>query len=200
MLAITHLIGCLRTRLGRTGTVRIARLTGVDLTMKRPTIQSTTTERSHSSSDNAYADLSRRKPESKDSRADDRPTTIKLPRTYTTRESVEEALRSDRYNSLAGSGWRIDDILLPDQSAVVVLRKDFPANQPFRSWHEILDWVQNDLRPIADELDHHPDISITQFNHLRLTLFTHSLKAITPRDFRLAVQIQESIPQKRRVF
>ncbi|POV95383.1 hypothetical protein PSTT_16305 [Puccinia striiformis] len=102
--------------------------------------------------------------------------------------------------SLAGSGWRIDDITLPDQSAVVVLRKDFPANQPFRSWHEILDWLQNDVRPIADELDHHPDISITQFNHLRLTLFTHSLQAITPRDFRLAVQIEESIPQKRRVF
>ncbi|KAI9600385.1 hypothetical protein H4Q26_000166 [Puccinia striiformis f. sp. tritici PST-130] len=151
---------------------------GVDLTMKRPTIQSPTTERFHSSSDDAYADLSRRKHESKDARADDRPTTIKLPRTYTTRESVEEALRICRRR----------------------LRKDFPANQPFRSWHEILDWVQNDLRPIADELDHHPDISITQFNHLRLTLFTHSLQAITPRDFRLAVQIEESIPQKRRVF
>ncbi|POW12142.1 hypothetical protein PSTT_04677 [Puccinia striiformis] len=136
MLEITHWIGCLRTRLGRTGTVRIARLTGVDLTMKRPTIQSPTTERFHSSSDDAYADLSRRKHESKDARADDKPTTNKLPRTYTTRESVEEALRSDRY-----------------QSAVVVLRKDFPANQPFRSWHEILDWLQNDVRPIADELD-----------------------------------------------
>ncbi|KNZ56289.1 hypothetical protein VP01_2440g1 [Puccinia sorghi] len=42
---------------------------------------------------------------------------------------------------------------------------------------------------------HHPDIAISNFNHLTLTLFTHSLNALTPRDFRLALRIDQALPK-----
>ncbi|KAA1073851.1 hypothetical protein PGTUg99_009670 [Puccinia graminis f. sp. tritici] len=118
----------------------------------------------------------------------------KVPRLYTTRESVEEALRSDqRYSSLASSGWQI--ISLPLLPHVVALQKSFPPRQPFGSWDAILAWLDLHLRPIATELDHHPDVSITNFNQLTLTLLTHSLNALTPRDFRLALRIDQVVPK-----
>ncbi|KAA1116459.1 hypothetical protein PGT21_014542 [Puccinia graminis f. sp. tritici] len=120
---------------------------------------------------------------------------LKVPRLYTTRESVEEALRSDeRYSALASSGWQI--VPLPARlPSVVVLQKSFPPRQPFGSWDAILAWIDLHLRPIANELDHHPDVSITNFNQLTLTLFTHSVNALTPRDFRLALRIDQVVPK-----
>ncbi|KAI7965152.1 hypothetical protein MJO29_003250 [Puccinia striiformis f. sp. tritici] len=41
-------------------------------------------------------------------------------------ESVKEAPWSDRINSLPRSGWRIDDLVDPDRSAVVVLLEPSP--------------------------------------------------------------------------
>ncbi|PLW05665.1 hypothetical protein PCASD_26243 [Puccinia coronata f. sp. avenae] len=124
---------------------------------------------------------------------DHHPTSSRPTKLYTTRASVEEALKSSRYAALAASGWRVvhpHDHPLP----LVALQKQFHPRLPFRSWNHILDWLHLHLRPVTDELDHHPDISISNFNHLTLTLFTHSLNALTPRDFRLALRIDRIIP------
>lgn len=41
------------------------------------------------------------------------------------------------------------------------------------------------ITPIADEQDHHPDVSI-HWNELTFTLWTHASGGLTERDFRLA--------------
>jgi hypothetical protein len=89
-----------------------------------------------------------------DSRESDTISTSKLPRRYTTRESVEEALRRDpRYSSLqASSGWLILPLLRLNPSGVV-LQKSFPPRQPFESWDAVLEWLHSHLRPITHELD-----------------------------------------------
>ena len=46
------------------------------------------------------------------------------------------------------------------------------------------------VTPLADEQNHHPDVSI-QWNELTLTLWTHASGGLTERDFRLARAIDE---------
>jgi 4a-hydroxytetrahydrobiopterin dehydratase len=46
------------------------------------------------------------------------------------------------------------------------------------------------VAPLADEQNHHPDVSI-QWNELTLTLWTHASGGLTERDFRLASAIDE---------
>ncbi|HLW16433.1 MAG TPA: 4a-hydroxytetrahydrobiopterin dehydratase [Actinomycetota bacterium] len=46
------------------------------------------------------------------------------------------------------------------------------------------------ITPIADEQNHHPDVSI-HWNELILTLWTHASGGLTERDFRLARAIDE---------
>jgi hypothetical protein len=83
---------------------------------------------------------------------DHHPTSSRPPKLYTTRASVEEALKSSRYAALAASGWRVvhpHDHPLP----LVALQKQFHPRLPFRSWNHILDWLHLHLRPVTDELD-----------------------------------------------
>ena len=50
----------------------------------------------------------------------------------------------------------------------------------------------NDVAALADRYDHHPDIDI-RYNRVRLSLTTHSEGGLTPRDFDLAGEIEQSI-------
>ena len=50
----------------------------------------------------------------------------------------------------------------------------------------------NDVAALADRYDHHPDIDI-RYNRVRLALTTHSEGGLTPRDFDLAGEIEQSI-------
>ena len=43
----------------------------------------------------------------------------------------------------------------------------------------------NELAPVADEQDHHPDVAI-HWGELTLSLWTHAVGGITRRDVRLA--------------
>lgn len=116
--------------------------------------------------------------------------------TYRTLESVEEVLSSKKYHSLIESGWvvhQIEDHDSIDHPPIPVLQKNY--GDRFKSWDQALDWLHNSVRSIAHEIDHHPDLSITNFNQLRLTVWTHSLKALTPRDFRLALELDRVEPK-----
>jgi 4a-hydroxytetrahydrobiopterin dehydratase len=42
---------------------------------------------------------------------------------------------------------------------------------------------------LAEAANHHPDILIHDYKHVRLTLTTHSVGGLTERDFALAAQI-----------
>ena len=50
----------------------------------------------------------------------------------------------------------------------------------------------NDVAKLADRYDHHPDIDI-RYAKVKLSLTTHSEGGLTPRDFDLAADIEQSI-------
>ncbi|CAB4936964.1 unannotated protein [freshwater metagenome] len=76
---------------------------------------------------------------------------------------------------LAGSPWTVAgdaivrDIQVPDFLAAIAL--------------------VNRVAQIAEELDHHPDILVHEWNHVRLTLSTHSAGGITELDLGLAERL-----------
>ncbi len=50
----------------------------------------------------------------------------------------------------------------------------------------------NDVADLAERYDHHPDIDI-RYNRVKLGLSTHSEGGLTPRDFDVAGEIEQSI-------
>jgi 4a-hydroxytetrahydrobiopterin dehydratase len=71
---------------------------------------------------------------------------------------------------LADSEWRRDrDVELPGFKAAMALA--------------------NAVADAANEANHHPDILIHDYKHVRLTLSTHSAGGITENDFALAATI-----------
>lgn len=116
--------------------------------------------------------------------------------TYRTLESVEELLSSKKYHGLIQSGWvvhQIEDHDSIDHPSILVLHKDY--GDRFKSWDQALGWLRDRVSPIANKLNHHPDLSITNFNQLQLTVWTHSLKALTQRDFKLALELDRVEPK-----
>ena len=47
----------------------------------------------------------------------------------------------------------------------------------------------NRVADLAEEVDHHPDILVHGWNHVRLTLTTHSAGALTDNDYAMARRI-----------
>lgn len=78
--------------------------------------------------------------------------------------------------SLAGAdGWRREN----DQ-----IVRDFKLT----NFKAAMDFV-NKVADQAEAMDHHPDILIHGWNHVRLSLMTHSEGGLTAKDFQLAGQI-----------
>jgi len=49
----------------------------------------------------------------------------------------------------------------------------------------------NAIAPIAEEIEHHPDFHLEQWNKLRITTYSHDVGKLTDRDERLAKRISE---------
>lgn len=49
----------------------------------------------------------------------------------------------------------------------------------------------NAIAPIAEEVEHHPDLHLEQWNKLRITTYSHDVGKLTRRDERLALRINE---------
>ena len=49
----------------------------------------------------------------------------------------------------------------------------------------------NKIAEIAESEGHHPDLNITGWNHLQVTLSTHAIKGLSENDFILAAKIDE---------
>lgn len=51
----------------------------------------------------------------------------------------------------------------------------------------------NSIANIAEELNHHPDISIKNYNELTVTTTTHDSKNLTEKDYKLAQKITDLV-------
>ena len=49
----------------------------------------------------------------------------------------------------------------------------------------------NLIADLAEKMDHHPDILVSNYNKVTITLTTHSAKGLTENDFNLAEQIEK---------
>ncbi|MEA3201065.1 MAG: 4a-hydroxytetrahydrobiopterin dehydratase [Thermoplasmata archaeon] len=49
----------------------------------------------------------------------------------------------------------------------------------------------NDLAPVAEKLEHHPDLHVEQWNHVRIVSYSHDVGHLTERDEKLAAEIEK---------
>ena len=49
----------------------------------------------------------------------------------------------------------------------------------------------NKIAKLANKVNHHPDIHLTNYKKLRIVLTSHDVGRVTDRDIRLAAQIQK---------
>ncbi len=52
----------------------------------------------------------------------------------------------------------------------------------------------NKIGELAEQEGHHPDITLHSWNHVRLELYTHSIKGLSENDFILAAKINQLLP------
>src|SRR5437879_5883046 len=50
------------------------------------------------------------------------------------------------------------------------------------------------IAPLADEMDHHPDVQLYRYKRVKIILTTHSAGGITQNDFDLAAKIDALAP------
>lgn len=58
----------------------------------------------------------------------------------------------------------------------------------FKNFVDALDFV-NQVGSIAEWMNHHPNISIHDYKHVRLEIYTHSSHSITEKDLELKQKI-----------
>lgn len=60
----------------------------------------------------------------------------------------------------------------------------------FKNFIQSVEFV-NQITPIAEQMNHHPDILIYGYKHVKVMLFTHSQNKITSNDYLLAEKIDK---------
>ena len=74
-------------------------------------------------------------------------------------------------------GWKVSE----DNK---LISKEFK----FKDFVAVMKFV-NQVADLAEEENHHPDIHIYQWNHLRLELWTHAINGLSDNDFIMAAKI-----------
>lgn len=77
------------------------------------------------------------------------------------------------------SGWQTDSAL-----------KKIEKNFLFSNFTDTVCFL-NRIAEMAEEMNHHPDLHLTDYKHLKVVLSTHSAGGLTQHDFKLAFQIEE---------
>jgi 4a-hydroxytetrahydrobiopterin dehydratase len=54
----------------------------------------------------------------------------------------------------------------------------------------------NQIMPLAEAADHHPDVLIHSYKKVKVMLFTHSEEKITEKDYSLAKQIDATFSSR----
>lgn len=60
----------------------------------------------------------------------------------------------------------------------------------FESFIGAIDFIKK-LAPIAEELNHHPDLFLHDYNKLTISLTTHTAGKVTEKDYELATRIDD---------
>ena len=59
-----------------------------------------------------------------------------------------------------------------------------------KDFNEVID-VVNEIAYVAEKMDHHPDLRMYSYKKLEITIYTHEEKAITEKDYQLALEIEK---------
>lgn len=62
----------------------------------------------------------------------------------------------------------------------------------FKGFVEAVDFV-NKIVPLAEKVNHHPDIKIFAYKKVKVTLTTHEKKIVTNKDVKLSKEIDKLI-------
>lgn len=80
------------------------------------------------------------------------------------------------------AGWKVE----PKQVSIELKTSDFL---------EALDVFQ-EIGDIAEEIEHHPDLHLEKWNHVRIVSYSHDVGALTERDERLVARIQQVLVRR----
>jgi 4a-hydroxytetrahydrobiopterin dehydratase len=64
----------------------------------------------------------------------------------------------------------------------------------FDNFEQAMEFV-NQIAIKAEAMQHHPDILIYDYSHVKVMIHTHTEEAITQKDYRLAYRIDEIKPE-----
>lgn len=79
-------------------------------------------------------------------------------------------------------GWRY----LTDRKAISVENK-------MKDFMTVIRAIQK-IAKLAEKANHHPDLHLTRYKHLKVLLTTHEAGGVTERDFNLAKRINKTVP------
>jgi 4a-hydroxytetrahydrobiopterin dehydratase len=58
----------------------------------------------------------------------------------------------------------------------------------FDDFNQAMDFI-NQVHPIVEEQNHHPDILLHSYNRVKVMIYTHEKDMITQKDYKLAKEI-----------
>lgn len=82
----------------------------------------------------------------------------------------------------APPGWRIEG----ERMILEIKTKDFL---------DALDLFQ-EIGDVAEELEHHPDLHLEKWNHVRIVTWSHDVGKLTERDERLAAKVSTILKER----
>lgn len=69
-----------------------------------------------------------------------------------------------------------------------IIDKNLTKDFEFKNYVDAVSFVGK-ITPLAEELDHHPDILIHSYRKVKIMMYTHTENKITQLDYKLAEQI-----------
>jgi 4a-hydroxytetrahydrobiopterin dehydratase len=82
-------------------------------------------------------------------------------------------------------GWN----LAPDGKSIQVEVK----TKDFLDAIDLFEWIGD----IAEDLEHHPDLHLEKYNHVRIVTYSHDVGHLTDRDEKLATLVTQLLVQKK---
>jgi 4a-hydroxytetrahydrobiopterin dehydratase len=62
----------------------------------------------------------------------------------------------------------------------------------FDDFNQAMDFI-NQIHPLAEKQNHHPDILLHSYNRVKVMIYTHDENRITEKDYKLAKEIDKIV-------
>jgi 4a-hydroxytetrahydrobiopterin dehydratase len=98
--------------------------------------------------------------------------------------SVDEAKMELASLGNASSTWMIKE----SQAGVLSLSRKFTA----RNFQAAMNAI-NDIGAVAENVNHHPDLHLTNYRHVEIEIYTHKVNGLTRNDFILVKKINSEV-------